>query len=1478
MEINALEVLYNNTDGKDWLWDSTTEGQIWNFTQTNPNPCDNWQGIQCSVVQNTCHVTSLILNNFNLQNHLSDAVGNLTFLIVLDLSDNYLRESIPTNIWNLTMLEQLKLAQNKFTNTIPDSIATTSKLQTILLSYNELNGTIPESLGYLTNLTDIQFDTNQFTGTIPSSLSLLSNVTTLSLYANYLHGTIPEGFCNLTSLRNLWLSTNKLTGTIPRSIARLKHMVWLAFSENLLVGSIPDDIGNMANSIYLQLNENLFTGTIPLSILKMTSLQNLRLDTNKLHGTIPKNIGDLVHLRILRMDKNALTGGIPSSVTKLNKVETFNFDQNYKLGGPIPEEIGNMTALTTLNIIRCNLTGTLPNSLTQLVALDTFNAFENKLEGTIPKQIGNMKSLRIFDLDSNQLTGTIPSSLTSIDLQDCYLFKNFLHGTIPEDIDNNQDLYELALYHNLLTGSIPASLVNIYSLKHVDLSTNDLTGTLPENMGDLENLADMVISNNQFTGTLPPSIKNLLLLKIFQLSTNYFDGSLEVFPENLQFLNIRDNCYSGDLSWLETLPKLVDLVFSNNSFSGTLPLSSQMSNALVYFQAQDNYLSGNIETAFDPSVQSSLTLIDLSKNFLVGSIPPFLFDFSELSLLLLAENCFTGTIPSTVCQRNDTLQALVLDGLHSAESCQERLFPAIHRINTLAPAHAVTGSIPSCLFGEMKKLDILHMSGNELTGTLPDSYSRLGGRMLSMSLSHNLLTGTIPLIFQEHGFQELDLSFNKLTGVLSDNINVTTYVNADESLLNLNNNRLSGGIPASLLDLPSIDLLAGNIFDCDSEDRENSLPRHDKEYDTYMCGSDETNNALIAYLVVFMSTSIFFAILLKLLTISEPGPVLKTFQSIFFKLKQLFGFVLVDYDVHNPSIEMESYYGKAICNHLFVLEKLLRNILTFCGVFICIFLLCNSVLGVYFTSYEYKYVWSVSIGYLSGTIPGVCLLLIVLAMIVLVFVDVSLVVPNKTNLGKSLASWIGMFYFGSGLSAFDKPQVLSRPNSVDQSSDVGGGGVLSSQLRWMLVMYLLFNIVVVMTVNASYVSLIISNISTLEQSILTVVMSLFKDGWRYLVMNTIRWRTMKDVEGVLGVDSTTKWLLIVCLFNNIVAPFIATAMVNTNCFYYALVPADNVKYFGEINLCLREYANYECALKDTISLSTSYQPTFVYTYQCTSDLLALFASVWIYMFLFGGILVPLFNLVVYVIEAANTKDATEFELKQINWFVLLLLKIKGTSQQIPRKKLSRFNYQKQVVVLCNHLAIILSFGFLFPPIAVVGCLAIVIQVYTQKVLVLDLVHTCREWITTHSNPDIGEASDEETSRATMTTTSKVFDILAQTEQACDKFAHTYLKTVCNIVLYVSLVWGLFLWDIVGDEVGLLQSMWVMLVLGFVGILLRLQDSIRFIILRNYVNSSASSSSSSRMISLTDFSSKFDVSSTDILETANPILVEEKTLV
>jgi hypothetical protein len=79
----------------------------------------------------------------------------------------------------------------------------------------------------------------------------------------------------------------------------------------------------------------------------------------------------------------------------------------------------------------------------------------------------------------------------------------------------------------------------------------------------------------------------------------------------------------------------------------------------------------------------------------------------------------------------------------------------------------------------MTSLTTLHLSGNGLTGSLPNVVSH---KLMDLSLSHNIITGPIPLSFQNRRWSGLDLSYNRINGKLSTNFasnNIDNYSNSN---------------------------------------------------------------------------------------------------------------------------------------------------------------------------------------------------------------------------------------------------------------------------------------------------------------------------------------------------------------------------------------------------------------------------------------------------------------------------------------------------------------------------------------------------------------------------------------------------------------------------------------------------------------------------------------------------------------------------
>jgi len=76
LERNALSDFYDSAKGAEW-----TDGSLW--LDEYASYCD-WKGVTCEKNQ----VTQLNLINNGLSGRLSDSIGHLTFIKVMDLSDN----------------------------------------------------------------------------------------------------------------------------------------------------------------------------------------------------------------------------------------------------------------------------------------------------------------------------------------------------------------------------------------------------------------------------------------------------------------------------------------------------------------------------------------------------------------------------------------------------------------------------------------------------------------------------------------------------------------------------------------------------------------------------------------------------------------------------------------------------------------------------------------------------------------------------------------------------------------------------------------------------------------------------------------------------------------------------------------------------------------------------------------------------------------------------------------------------------------------------------------------------------------------------------------------------------------------------------------------------------------------------------------------------------------------------------------------
>lgn len=150
-EYQALEALYNATDGNNW-----TNNDNWDFTGDENDVTDTWFGL----IVSGGHVTQINLQSNNLVGTIPAEIGDFPELIELRLNNNSLTSAIPVEIDGLINLSRLDLNDN------------------------DLSGTLPTELGSLTSLQIMQLQTNSFTGVVPASFQNLTSLTTLIIRNN----------------------------------------------------------------------------------------------------------------------------------------------------------------------------------------------------------------------------------------------------------------------------------------------------------------------------------------------------------------------------------------------------------------------------------------------------------------------------------------------------------------------------------------------------------------------------------------------------------------------------------------------------------------------------------------------------------------------------------------------------------------------------------------------------------------------------------------------------------------------------------------------------------------------------------------------------------------------------------------------------------------------------------------------------------------------------------------------------------------------------------------------------------------------------------------------------------------------------------------------------------------------------------------------------------------------------------------------
>ena len=303
----ALVDLYKSLDGMGW-----SHSNNWNSSR----PVATWAGVQVSDVAGAPRVTALYLGGNKLRGTLPKSIGQLTALRSLQLQYNReLTGTIPAELYQLTHLRSLRLRFTSLTGEVSPAIGKLTELDTLDLSNSRydlsmwwngdpatakehrpngktLTGSLPREIGQLTKARYIDLSFQGFTGTLPTEIGALKSAKYLSLYGCHFSGELPASLGALAQLEYFSAGLNEFSGSLPASLGALKTLQQLNLAGNQLTGSIPAELAHLTGIYVIDLKGNKRSGTIPTDLggAQQSLLISVDLSDNDLTGTIPARI------------------------------------------------------------------------------------------------------------------------------------------------------------------------------------------------------------------------------------------------------------------------------------------------------------------------------------------------------------------------------------------------------------------------------------------------------------------------------------------------------------------------------------------------------------------------------------------------------------------------------------------------------------------------------------------------------------------------------------------------------------------------------------------------------------------------------------------------------------------------------------------------------------------------------------------------------------------------------------------------------------------------------------------------------------------------------------------------------------------------------------------------------------------------------------------------------------------------------------
>ncbi|CAI9294930.1 unnamed protein product [Lactuca saligna] len=590
-------------------------------------------------------------------------------------------------------------------------------------------------------------------------------VVALDLSERFLCGHISSSskLFSLVHLQSLNLAMNDFDESeIPSEIGRLKQLRSLNLSDSGFSGQIPNEISQLVQLFSLDLSRNPLKLESPSGLKKLlqnlTGLKELDLSGVDISSFVPHFLSNFSSLTSIRLSDCSLWNEFPATILGLPKLKILDVASNTNLTGSLPEFYNN-SLLEHVNLSFTGFSGRIPSSLNNMTQLTTLGLGSNKFTGFVPSLVG-LSRLHVLQLDGNKFeNGCFPNWLGKLTkLSELYLANMSINCEIPHFLANLTKLGVVSIERNSLIGHIPSSFFNLTQLRRLNLKYNQLQGPISRSFSNFESLQYLGLRMNNFSGRV--------------------DFGIFVGLNNLETLYLSDNNIS--------------LVVTNNYTNTTLPnlkvLDLQSCN-LKEFPAFLRF-------------QNKMTALFFGFNKIDGLVPVWIWNNSRETLQQfdVSDNSITG-----FHKNPHFLPWRFLEGFFIGNNHIGGQLPIPPHTTTVysAPNNYLTGEIPE-LICEVKSIQLLDLSSNNMSGTLPPCLSNLSNSLLVLDLRRNNFDGTMMNDFTLGSpLRSIDLSENRFTGQLPRSLTNCTNL----EVLSLGDNLFDDVFPSWLGTLSNLQVL-----------------------------------------------------------------------------------------------------------------------------------------------------------------------------------------------------------------------------------------------------------------------------------------------------------------------------------------------------------------------------------------------------------------------------------------------------------------------------------------------------------------------------------------------------------------------------------------------------------------------------------------------------------------------------------------------